>query len=262
MSSDGGNQTQHKVKNSQLGENEPMEAPRLGRGRTQEKVLGTAEVQEESCESSSRQRTEPHMACMEFGELTEGHGAACSNPSLLDTEGEKASFSLYSRSYPRSGLLLEHTGEKWNEGPALGERIQPNTVLEKRHSGQMKGGNYDFLECGKSLHSNSLTKHPAIHTGENPHRCPKCGKTFSCRSNLLKHQKTHTRLKRLKCLECGKCFRDRTDLMRHQTIHTGKKPFQCPECGRSFSRKSGLLRHEKEQKPHKCSDCGKTERVC
>ncbi|KAJ6652084.1 hypothetical protein lerEdw1_013499, partial [Lerista edwardsae] len=63
---DAGNQTQLKVKNSQLGGNEPMETPRLGRGTTQEKVPGTAEVQEGRCESNSRQATEPHMGCMEF----------------------------------------------------------------------------------------------------------------------------------------------------------------------------------------------------
>ncbi|XP_066469251.1 zinc finger protein 165-like [Tiliqua scincoides] len=276
--SDDGKRTQLKVKNPQLGGNEPLETPRRGRGRTQEKVPVTTEVKEERCESNSRQGMEPYMGCKESSDLTEGLGASCSTPTPMNTEGGKALFSKYGRRYrPKSGLVSEHSGEQCTED------------LEKHHSSQMEEKNNDRPEVGASLHSSPLTKHQRIHPAENPHKCPTCGKSFSWRSNLSRHKNIHIGEKGQKCPECGKRFRDMSDVRRHQTIHaevkpyqctecgkqfsersvflrhqmihTGKKPYECPECGKGFCRRSQLLIHQyvhTGEKPHKCSDCGRS----
>ncbi|XP_066471490.1 zinc finger and SCAN domain-containing protein 12-like [Tiliqua scincoides] len=252
--SDDGTGTQLKVKNPLVGRNESHEIPRTIAGN----VPVTAE---ERFASTSRQGTEPRMRCKESGKLQEGLGPAYNNPSPVDTEGEKASFSKYGRRYhSKSGLILEHSGEECNEDTPLGGKILPNSDLEKHHSSQTDVKNYDCLEVGVRIHSDSLTKHEIIHTVENPHTCPDCGKSFSWRSNLLRHQNIHTGEKPHKCPECGKRFRYMTDVRRHETVHTGKKPYQCPVCRKKFSRKSHLLRHEIIHtgiKPHTCPECGK-----
>ncbi|KAJ6652897.1 hypothetical protein lerEdw1_010555, partial [Lerista edwardsae] len=127
--SDDGKGNQLKVKNDQLGGNEPMEAARGGQGKMQENVLETAEMKSELCESNSRQGIEPVTGWKESGELTEGLGAACSNPSPVDTEAGKALFSKY------------------------GRRYRPK--LDKYHSSRMEVKNYDCLDFEVRIHPNS-----------------------------------------------------------------------------------------------------------
>ncbi|KAJ6654687.1 hypothetical protein lerEdw1_006647 [Lerista edwardsae] len=81
---DDGRGAQFKVKNPQLGGNELEETPTRRRRQAQEKVPVTAEV--------------PHMGCNESGDLTEGLGVTYSEPSSVDVEGERASFSKGVRS--------------------------------------------------------------------------------------------------------------------------------------------------------------------
>uniref|UniRef100_A0A8U8AR31 Uncharacterized protein n=1 Tax=Geospiza parvula TaxID=87175 RepID=A0A8U8AR31_GEOPR len=63
------------------------------------------------------------------------------------------------------------------------------------------------------------------HTGERPHKCGECGKTFRESSTLISHQRTHTGERPYNCGECGKSFSQHSDLIRHQKIHTGEKHF-------------------------------------
>ncbi|KAJ6652675.1 hypothetical protein lerEdw1_011197, partial [Lerista edwardsae] len=157
---DDGTGTQLKVKNSQVGGHEPVEAPRRGRGRTQEKVPGTGEM-EESCEANRRQGTEPRTGCQESGELPEGLGAACTNPSLEDTAMESLQ---------------------------LAEETQPQSQLEKHRSSHREEKHHDGPETRARLHSKSLAKYHIIRNGEKTYKCPNCGKIFSQASNLLRHQ--------------------------------------------------------------------------
>ncbi|XP_066471531.1 zinc finger protein 397-like isoform X2 [Tiliqua scincoides] len=280
---DDGKRTQLRMKNSPTGGNEPEEIPRTISKDTQGNVLVPVEMREGRCESMRGQRTEPHTGCKESGEFPEGLGAACSNSSPVDTEEEKPSFSKYGRKFCH--LVFEQTGEECVVGPSFGEKIPQNSDLEKHHSSQMAVKNYNCLEFGASLHSNSLTKHQVIHIGEKtytcgkqfrdgtdlkshhtvharrkPHQCPDCGKNFSWKSRLLRHQQSHTGEKPHECPECGKHFRDVTVLRSHQTIHTGRKPYPCPDCGKNFSWRSQLLNHQRShtgEKPYKCPRCGR-----
>ncbi|NXR52645.1 ZN180 protein, partial [Hippolais icterina] len=54
-----------------------------------------------------------------------------------------------------------------------------------------------------------------LRDGEKPHKCSKCGKSFSWTYCL-----TH-----------------------HQSTHTGEKPHECEGCGKSFSQSSHLILH-------------------
>ncbi|XP_066469156.1 zinc finger and SCAN domain-containing protein 31-like [Tiliqua scincoides] len=259
---DDGKGNQLKVKNTQVGGNEPVETPRSGQGKTHENVLVRAETMDERCESISRKGIEPHMGCKESGEITDSLGAACSNPCPVDAEGGKALFSKYGRRYcPKFDKYHSTQMEVKNYDCQESEVRFPSNTLAKHqliHAGEKI---HKCTDCGKmSTQRSTLLRHHNIHTGEKPHECPICEKRFSCRSHLLTHMMIHTREKPHKCPECGKNFFHRSRLLRHEIIHTGEKPHQCLECGKSFSQRSHLLRHEMihtGKKPYKCLECGK-----
>ncbi|NWT62241.1 ZSC20 protein, partial [Erythrocercus mccallii] len=58
-----------------------------------------------------------------------------------------------------------------------------------------------------------------LHDGEKPHKCLKCGKSYSKRSNLIDHWRIHTGQWPYECGECEKSFMSNSNLIVHQRIH-------------------------------------------
>lgn len=79
-----------------------------------------------------------------------------------------------------------------------------------------------------------------IFSGETPHRCDFCSKTFTRKEHLLNHVRQHTGESPHRCNFCSKSFTRREHLVNHVRQHTGETPFQCGYCPKAFTRKDHL----------------------
>ncbi|XP_038835258.1 zinc finger protein 436-like [Salvelinus namaycush] len=132
--------------------------------------------------------------------------------------------------------------------------------------------------------SNNFT--PADHQEGRPHRCTRCGESFSqaaslhlhlqykkpyacdwcCKSfaqsaDLRRHHRIHTGERPHRCSWCSKSFTQRGNLRRHLRIHTGERPYSCPYCHRTFSDGDTMKKHKRThsgEKPYRCVQCPKS----
>jgi KRAB domain-containing zinc finger protein len=85
------------------------------------------------------------------------------------------------------------------------------------------------------------------HTGEQPHLCGQCDKSFSTFSNLKTHKAIHTWELPFSCLLCEKSFSRAGTLKTHMKVHissaqkkdqiinSGFQLFSCHQCDKSFT---------------------------
>ncbi|XP_024427339.1 zinc finger protein with KRAB and SCAN domains 5 isoform X2 [Desmodus rotundus] len=145
-------------------------------------------------------------------------------------------------------------------GQPSSKRINFNEVTYVHKKSSTGERPHKCNECGKSfIQSAHLIQHQRIHTGEKPFSCDECGKSYNQRVHLTQHQRVHTGEKPYTCHLCGKAFRVRSHLVQHQSVHSGERPFKCNECGKGFGRRShlaGHLRLHSREKSHQCHECG------
>ncbi|XP_039859788.1 endothelial zinc finger protein induced by tumor necrosis factor alpha-like [Simochromis diagramma] len=165
-----------------------------------------------------------------------------------------------------------HTGERPHLCDICGRKFARQYQLKRHkvlvHSNHVNGEDsppdapFACGVCGKRLKSEALlTAHARIHTGDKPHRCGVCLRSFQRATCLKQHQvRVHLRVragdasasrrrstatseKAFPCTVCSKVFKFRSLLASHSTIHSDARPFACDFCSRRFRRLSHLKRH-------------------
>lgn len=121
---------------------------------------------------------------------------------------------------------------------------EPNSDIEQH--GHTNSGEKPHIcqTCGKSFHVDKQLKlHMRIHLFKTVYSCSYCGKGFTFNSSLTRHLRVHTGEKPYECLLCGKRFNVSTTLKVHYRSHTGEKPYKCNACEKAFTTCSNLKKH-------------------
>lgn len=82
-----------------------------------------------------------------------------------------------------------------------------------------------------------------VYSGEKPHQCSICWRSFSLKDYLIKHMVTHTGVRAYQCSICNKRFTQKSSLNVHMRLHRGEKSYECYICKKKFSHKTLLERH-------------------
>ncbi|XP_048346896.1 zinc finger protein 135-like [Sphaerodactylus townsendi] len=196
-------------------------------------------------------------------------------------------------------LITAHSGAYLSKCPDCGKSFLGEGDLSmhqtKIHGG---GGFHQCLDCGKCYQEKlSLISHQALHTKQDPFKCPECEKTFVCSRSLANHWRIHQKEKLhkslnqegsdteeslYKCPDCGKCFKAERCFVNHQRNHMKeqqslqpdqgevlKVEVQDPEihtemqchtesaCRKSLGARLSQPEAEVEEMLHRCPDCGK-----
>ncbi|GFW99404.1 zinc finger protein 778 [Trichonephila clavipes] len=97
-------------------------------------------------------------------------------------------------------------------------------------------------------------------SGEKPHECEICKKSFTAGSDLSKHLRIHTKEKRYISQLFNSAFGTSSGLKKHSRSHSGKKPHECVNFARRPSPPffGNLLQHLRihTKKPY-CEICRK-----
>lgn len=132
----------------------------------------------------------------------------------------------------------------------------------KQHERMHLPGTFVCPTCNARFKTRqNLNGHMLIHSGEKPHQCTVCQKSFRRSDQLRTHERGLAHRRRamvgteggsvggasvpsgFACKHCGKRFAKNVLCTEHERIHTGETPFSCEVCGAAFRTKRTLMRH-------------------
>lgn len=112
--------------------------------------------------------------------------------------------------------------------------------LLKHHLKRHIGRKFLCAECPKSfINKVELEAHKHVHSGERPHKCDVCTKSFRYVHHLKRHKDSVHFGKRHACTElnCNRKFTTLAQLKVHVWSHNGIVPYKCPFCKRLFKKR-------------------------
>ncbi|XP_075976479.1 uncharacterized protein LOC142976795 [Anticarsia gemmatalis] len=131
--------------------------------------------------------------------------------------------------------------------------------------GKLKGENVPCPVCKQVYLRANLRAHLLTHSGQRPHVCMVCNKSFTTKWNLKLHRWTHMSrsAKPYKCALCAGAFVRHSEFVSHMHAHKSVRPYTCNYCGCQFIRKYNCQRHVREHESAKkfvCKvpECGKS----
>ncbi|XP_071027506.1 uncharacterized protein [Oncorhynchus clarkii lewisi] len=153
-----------------------------------------------------------------------------------------------------------HDQQTYETEPGPKDRVLPydesNNFTPTDHQ---EGRPHRCTRCGESF-SQAASLHLHLQY-KKPYACDWCCKSFAQSADLRRHHRIHTGERPHRCSWCSKSFTQRGNLRRHLRIHTGERPYSCPYCHRTFSDGDTMKKHKRThsgEKPYRCVQCPKS----